>query len=605
MKTGIIHFALAFLIVTAQGCGTKQGETEKNTLDIAINGLGGAEILNELNGFSVESERDEFLMGQGPEPGKGIMRLAGADTTVFHNLNSGAIKIDVVTTLAARAGGYLTREINTLLIGEKGYLSEIDAMGIDPNKNKPLSSDIAAATAKTEKLLNPHLLIKDLMNGKSTLSNQNIEVNVEKGHRYKQNEVMPVTIDRIRQTGKRTLIATEEWENIASKKSFFPKMINKTIIDPGWFSTWQRNTQVDESLYDQITIASAPAPITLFVSRKNGLIEKLTTMEWDAVYGDIELEVTYDDWKSVQGVSFPMIVRMSQGGAPRWEVRRKNVTVNPSYLASTFKPPEGILYVHDESAAQRGRELSQTIRAFGFAGARRPDLNSIELETAVYLLSAAPLDGIYTMVVEQENGIVVIEPGMNDLKGEEIVKWIKGHFNGKPITHLVVTHHHNDHAAGIRPYVAAGAALVVHETAIDFYRTQINRTKSIVVVDALDRVTEPGTERIVGIDPTQKFLLNDKTHPVAIYPVFNGHTEDMVIAVLESEGIIYGGDLYVSGVARDLRSGTKRPANVLPYHSAVSLNDTIRAFDIQARRLVGSHDKQPVTYQNLLDYITD
>jgi glyoxylase-like metal-dependent hydrolase (beta-lactamase superfamily II) len=101
------------------------------------------------------------------------------------------------------------------------------------------------------------------------------------------------------------------------------------------------------------------------------------------------------------------------------------------------------------------------------------------------------------MVIEQDNGVVVVEPGMNDLKGEEIIKWIKTNIPNKPLTHLVVTHHHNDHGAGIRPYIAEGTALVVHETAEEFYRAQINRPKSSVVVDALDRTIRDGMEVII------------------------------------------------------------------------------------------------------------
>ncbi|GIT34798.1 MAG: hypothetical protein Ct9H300mP4_11170 [Gammaproteobacteria bacterium] len=72
------------------------------------------------------------------------------------------------------------------------------------------------------------------------------------------------------------------------------------------------------------------------------------------------------------------------------------------------------------------------------------------------------------MVVEQANGVVVIEPGMNDLKGEEIIKWIGKRYPGKPVTHLIVSHHHNDHGGGIRPYVASGATLVVHKLRLNF-----------------------------------------------------------------------------------------------------------------------------------------
>ena len=79
----------------------------------------------------------------------------------------------------------------------------------------------------------------------------------------------------------------------------------------------------------------------------------------------------------------------------------------------------------------------------------------------------------------------------------------------------------------------------------------------------------------------------------------------MVVAVLEKQSMLYAGDLYVSGIARDLRSGTKRGPNVLPFHSAVALDETIRAYGLDVPILVGSHDRQPVRYQDLVNYITD
>ena len=43
----------------------------------------------------------------------------------------------------------------------------------------------------------------------------------------------------------------------------------------------------------------------------------------------------------------------------------------------------------------------------------------------------------------------------------------------------------------------------------------------------------------------------------------------------------------------------------MPFHSAVALDETIRAYDLDVPILVGSHDRQPVTYQDLVNYITD
>ena len=598
-------FLALFSMTLIVGCGSQDSNDEK-AFNLALESIGGADMIQGLDEYLIKSERDEYIMGQGPEPGKGMMLLAAPTTNVSHKLSQNAIRVDLITTLAAREGGYITREVNTLLVGDEGYLSEDDPMGIVKEKDKVLTPDKAAAAMKTERLLNPHLLINEVLNDSSLLVDVDASsADKNEGWRYKENEVFPVTVDRLRQTGLRTLVANKEWEQQASQKEFFPKMINKTLIEPDWLDKWKANTEIDENDYLTFSIKDKVYPITFYVNKDSGLIAKISTMEWDVVYGDIEIEVKFDNWDFSQEIPFPMTVRMSQGGAPRWEIRRDSVEINPGFSEDHFDQPPGLKYIHNESFAQRGWEISQTMRMFTLSGAYRPELKWTVLADGIHYLSALPLDGIYTLIVEQENGVVVIEPGMNDLKGEEVAKWIYANIPNKPITHIIPTHHHNDHGAGIRPYIAEGADLVVHESAVDFYQAQINRPKSSVVIDALDRLDDRNNEVITGVSPDEPYVIDDPERPVIVYPVLNGHTEDMTVALIGNVNMLYAGDLYVSGVARDKRSGTKRGPNVVPYHSAISLNEAIKEFNIPADILLGSHDVEPVSYQDLIDYITD
>ena len=598
-------FLALFSMTLIVGCGSQDSNDEK-AFNLALESIGGADMIQSLDEYLIKSERDEYIMGQGPEPGKGMMLLAAPTTNVSHKLSQNAIRVDLITTLAAREGGYITREVNTLLVGDEGYLSEDDPMGIVKEKDKVLTPDKAAAAMKTERLLNPHLLINEVLNDSSLLVDVDASsADKNEGWRYKENEVFPVTVDRLRQTGLRTLVANKEWEQQASQKEFFPKMINKTLIEPDWLDKWKANTEIDENDYLTFSIKDKVYPITFYVNKDSGLIAKISTMEWDVVYGDIEIEVKFDNWDFSQEIPFPMTVRMSQGGAPRWEIRRDSVEIDPGFSEDHFDQPPGLKYIHNESFAQRGWEISQTMRMFTLSGAYRPELKWTALADGIHYLSALPLDGIYTLIVEQENGVVVIEPGMNDLKGEEVAKWIYANIPNKPITHIIPTHHHNDHGAGIRPYIAEGADLVVHESAVDFYQAQINRPKSSVVIDALDRLDDRNNEVITGVSPDEPYVIDDPERPVIVYPVLNGHTEDMTVALIGNVNMLYAGDLYVSGVARDKRSGTKRGPNVVPYHSAISLNEAIKEFNIPADILLGSHDVEPVSYQDLIDYITD
>jgi len=598
------------LVVGLSNCSSEQPVEESAApvldvaaiLAVAADAMGGSQALANLKGFSMNAERNYYIMGQGPEPGSGLMQLPTASTTIRGEGDK--LRHDVVTLFADRDNSFLERRNTELIVGDAGYLHDDGFLGLLARNQRPALPDRLAATKKTERLLNPHVILQELMAnpGLATVANDN---GATAGRRFTSEEALPVTLARVRQTGKRTLIASETWLGESEGTDFHDRMVESVEIDSDWLNNWQETTAIDASAHHQLVVEDDVFPITLFIHKETGQLSKLSTMEWDVVYGDVPLEVNYDDWQSVDGMSFPNRVRMSFAGAPRIDSTRSNIAVNPTFDEDTFAVPEGITYVHDEAAAQRARRLSQSTLGFGFAGVGRPTIDSVDLAPSIHLVFAAPIDGVYTLVVEQDDGIVVMEPGMNDLKSEEVIKWIGARYPDKPITHIAVSHTHNDHAAGIRPYIAAGATVVVHAAAVDFYKAQASRPASKILPDALDR--DPKPMQIIGVPADAPHRIEDTNRPVVIYPLVMGHVTDMVFAYIEGDNILYSGDLYIGGLARDIRAGKPRRApGILPFHAAVSLNEGIQQYGLEdVAALVSTHDRQPVPYSGLLTYLSD
>jgi len=602
--------ALIGLCISFTGCTTEQPadapiDAPADTatiLGLAVDAVGGAEALANLTGFSMQSERNYYIMGQGPEPGSGLMQLPTASTTIRSEADK--LRHDVVTLFADRDNSFLERRNTELIVGDAGYLHDDGFLGLLARNQRPALPDRLAATKKTERLLNPHVILQELM-ANPALASVAEDNGVTGGRRFTSEEALPVTLARVRQTGKRTLIASETWLGESEGTDFHDRMVESVEVNSAWLNNWQDTTAIDRAAHHQLVVDDEVFPITLFVHKETGRLSKLATMEWDVVYGDVPLEVNYDDWQSVDGVSFPNRVRMSFAGAPRIDSIRSNIAVNPTFDEDTFAVPESVTYVHDEAAAQRARRLSQSTLGFGFAGVGRPTIDSVDLAPSIHLVFAAPIDGVYTLVVEQDDGIVVMEPGMNDLKSEEVIKWINARYPDKPITHIAVSHTHNDHAAGIRPYIAAGVTVVVHAAAVDFYKAQASRPASKILPDALDR--DPKPMQIVGVPADAPHRIEDTNRPVVIYPLVMGHVTDMVFAYIEGDDILYSGDLYIGGLARDIRAGKPRRApGILPFHAAVSLNEAIQQYGLEdVAALVSTHDRQPVAYSDLLTYLSD
>ena len=574
----------------------------------AVAAIGGHEALTGLTTFSMETNRDLYIMGQGVEPGRGLMLVeARPGMGVAHDLAGNRLRTDFLPKIIGGLGTNLP--MTELVAGPVGVrIGEPSATEMsqrpDMTNVNELTSERVAAKVKTERLLNPHLLLRELLSDPSLAT---VGGASDRGGRWlREEEVYPVTLDRDRQPGRRDLVVTDAWLERWREKALFSEIVRKIEIDNEWLTRWQASAEVDDAAHQRLVIEDDSYPITLHVEAGTGRIAKVSTMEWNVILGDVPLEVTFHDWQAVGGVYFPLHLKMSIAGAPRMEVRRSAVAINTPFDETGFGTDEGWNDAsHDEALAARGRATSQDIMMYGFAGAGRPVLKTTMLEPGVYLLGGLPIDGVYTLAVEQENGFVVMEPGKNDLKSEAVIDWVAQHFPGKPITHAVLTHYHDDHSDGVRPFVAVGATIVVHAAAVHFWEEVFARPKSEIWLDALDRDPKPAS--VYGVRRNEIFRIDDAARPVVLYPMELAHTSDMLFAVLEKQDLLYAGDLYLSAIARGVRAGKVRPPGTpdtkVPFHSAVNLDQAMQRYGLDVPKLVGSHDRGIVDIAHLKTYL--
>src|SRR4030095_6252344 len=75
----------------------------------------------------------------------------------------------------------------------------------------------------------------------------------------------------------------------------------------------------------------------------------------------------------------------------------------------------------------------------------------------IYTVDAA---GYNVLVVGFKDYVFVMEAPNGDATSRQAIAAIKKLFPGTPIWSLAVTHHHDDHAGGIRTYVAEGVTVI-------------------------------------------------------------------------------------------------------------------------------------------------
>lgn len=303
----------------------------------------------------------------------------------------------------------------------------------------------------------------------------------------------------------------------------------------------------DESLnganHHVLTIENPVAPIRLYVNAATGNISKLSTMETDHLRRDVAVEVMYNDWAPAQGgLAFPNNVTMMVDGETVHTETRSSVAVNAPLQASMFEFPAGVSPTYDETLANWGRsghQAYQIMASFGFPrSGQDSNVETEELAPGVHHVRGG---SHHSLVIEQENGIVVAEAPMHELRSEAVIDWIGSTFPGKPITHVIATHHHTDHSAGLRAYVARGATVVVHQGARAFF-TDIFGRPSTLRPDALAE-----TPMVASIDTMPaggSYTIPDADRTVEVYPLLNGHAGDMVFIYVQGSGVVFDSDIY-------------------------------------------------------------
>ena len=147
----------------------------------------------------------------------------------------------------------------------------------------------------------------------------------------------------------------------------------------------------------------------------------------------------------------------------------------------------------------------------------------------VYTVNAA---GYNVLVVDFKDHVFVMETPNSDATSRQAIAEIKKLFPGKPIRYVAVTHHHDDHAGGIRTYVAEGATILGLPGEKTFFE------KVMKSVFTIDRDTLALNQRPMKWEAIQegKRVLTDGTTTVELIDIGSGpHTEEMLVAYLPNE----------------------------------------------------------------------
>ena len=286
------------------------------------------------------------------------------------------------------------------------------------------------------------------------------------------------------------------------------------------------------------------------------LIDRIDTWVPNPILGDTLIETVFAGYRDFGGVQFPTRIVQRQGGFPTLELTVTDV--RPNAPVSIQAPPA--------AAPPPARAEGQQIAPGVWYLAGTPDPNS--------------------QLVELRDYAVLIESSVSEARALANLAEARRLVPNKPIRYHVNSHHHGDHAAGVRAFVSEGLTIISHEMNRRFYEQTVLKNPHTLAPDALARNPQPAN--FVWVD--DKFVLTDGTRSLEIYHVPNGHAANLLMSYLPQERL-----LMITDIFNDF--GEPRPNDppsgvVTPYYAA--LGERVRGLKLAIDRVAPSHGRSVV-----------
>ena len=288
--------------------------------------------------------------------------------------------------------------------------------------------------------------------------------------------------------------------------------------------------------------------VTATINDQN-LVERVETHIPNSLLGDVLLEGIYSDYRDVAGMKFPMRIGQRQGGFPTLDVPVADVRPNSAAASKLAGQP---------------RPATEPAE---------PRIEAKELAPGVWFLG--PGEG--NTVIEFNDHVVVIEAPGNGERSAAAIAEIKRLVPNKPIRYLVNTHHHTDHAGGLRGFVAEGVTIITHELNKAYFE-RVLKNPFTLNPDRLARM--PRRAVIEGLK--DKRVLTDGTRTVEVYHVRgNLHDEALLMVYLPKEKFLIQADAFAP------RPPEAKPLPSNPY--TVNLLENIQRLKLDVAQLVHVH----------------
>jgi len=270
-----------------------------------------------------------------------------------------------------------------------------------------------------------------------------------------------------------------------------------------------------------ITLRTGEA-LTLAIDNASGLPAWVRWMAHDENLGDVTFGTSFTGYLPVKGVMLPMGFNTV--------IDFRNVVQNKLYVDK---------YAIDESIDDLSAPAN--VRSATALPAQPPSVEATPVAKGVWLLHGA--GGANSILFEFADHLTMFEAPTSQTWTRVLLDRARATVPGKPLTEVVVSHHHFDHTGGIRTAIAEGLTIVAHKGTEPLFR-EIAGRKGTIVPDALGPTPAPLKFKAVN----DSLQLRDATMEVDLYHVVSSsHMAEALFAYVPSARLLVEGDFFDVG----------------------------------------------------------
>jgi glyoxylase-like metal-dependent hydrolase (beta-lactamase superfamily II) len=166
------------------------------------------------------------------------------------------------------------------------------------------------------------------------------------------------------------------------------------------------------------------------------------------------------------------------------------------------------------------------------------------LSPGVWLLAGGSHNSV---AIEFRDFIALVEAPQNEQRTNAVIAEAKRIIPNKPIRYVMNTHHHWDHAGGIRAAAAEGATIITHASNDDFYEEVVLAPQPRTLSpDRLSQfpfaTTGPGPRLLETFE--ERYALTDGTQTAIMYHIEGlNHAGDMAVVYLPGPKLLISADM--------------------------------------------------------------